>query len=336
MDLQLVKHKARPSRATHTQIGVFGRISHNFNGYMAFATRAQVYEISNDLDRLYRRLSSVKNWVVDTCVGDGLPVTPALKVIIEWADDVARHAYDSMIKWNDITRISNELHMNSQGPGGGELERLARVNVELPRYERWKNMVTELGYTARTIDAQADSEINDLRAAPIAARNAARAAARGGPPMGGSGKPGGNAAVASREQGYEISNGLLRIHQRLKDITTRVTDARDADRLPMSDELKRLLLRAENSARHVDQDKIMFDGITGIDDDAFRVNFPLDQIESWRQSMQGAESNAADIEALTKAEIKRLQEAHGVVQMEGNGKRGRSRGDEWHKGQNRR
>lgn len=31
-----------------------------------------------------------------------------------------------------------------------------------------------------------------------------------------------------------------------------------------------------------------------------------------------------------------LQEAHGVVQMEGSGKRGRSRGDEWHKGQNRR
>lgn len=303
---------------------------------MAFATRAQIYEISNDLDRLYRRLSSVQNWVVDTCVGDGLPVTAELKAIIQWANANARNAYDTMIRWNDATKISSELFMNSSSPDGGELPRLARTNVKLSQYERMRDTVAEMVATARTIDAQANSEINDLRAAPIAARNAARAAARGGPPMGGSGKPGGNAAVASREQGYEVSNGFLRVHQRLKDIIARVTDARDADRLPMSDELKRLLLRAENSARRVDQDKIMFDGITGIDDDAFRANFPLDQYESWRQSMQDAESDAADIEALAMAEINRLQQANGVVQMEGSGKPGRSRGDEWHKGQNRR
>ena len=303
---------------------------------MAFATRAQIYEISNDLDRLHRRLSSVKNWVVDTCVGDGLPVTAELKAIIQWANANARNAYDTMIRWNDATKISSELFMNSSSPDGGELPRLARTNVKLGQYERMQDTVAEMVATARTIERQASDEIDELRAAPIAARNAARAAARGGPPMGGSGKPGKNAATATREQGYEVSNGLLRIHQRLKDINTRVMDARDADRLPMSDELKRLLLRAENSARRVDQDKIMFDGITGIDDDAFRANFPLDQYESWRQSMQDAESDAADIEALAMAEINRLQQADGAVQMNGSGKRGRSRGDEWHKGQNRR
>ncbi len=306
---------------------------------MAFATRAQIYGIYNDLNRLQGRLGFVKTWVLGTCQQDRLPVTDTLKALIARADEYARYANDVMIKWIDITRISNELYMNSQGPGGGELERLARVNVRLALYDEYERTIQDLEATTRTIEARANSEINDLQAAPAAARAAARAVPQG-PPMGGSGKPGENAAFATKEQGYEISNGLLRLHERLKDLAAQAKDARDADNLPLSDELVRLSLRAENLARRAEHDKIMYDGITGIDDGAFRANFSLAQNEGWRKGMQEMESDAADIESRIKKEIEIERARRSVVdeelQLLGSGKPGRSRGDEWHSGQNRR
>lgn len=158
---------------------------------MAFATRAQIYDISNDLLRAYEDLINVETWVRRKCTEDGLPLNEELQGYIKRANDHAKQTYDAMVDWNDKTRISNELYMNSEGPAGGERERLARTDVDLSVYEKWREYAGELLEFVEAIENDANEELADLGLAPAAAHAAAAAAAAAprGPPMGGSGKP---------------------------------------------------------------------------------------------------------------------------------------------------
>jgi hypothetical protein len=339
MGLQVANHEALPSRVQlETQISAFRGISYNFRGNMAFATRAQLYEISNGFDRVYRILKRVESDVRNACASEGFPTDEMLEGTIRRANSDALKAYENMLHWNDLTAITHELFLNASTPDGGELPRRAKTNVPERLYNGYRELLTQYEDIAREAVADANRQFRDLRAAPAWQHGIPRNHAGG--PMGGSGKPGENAASATKEQGYEISNGLLRLYERLKDLAAQAKDARDADNLPLSDELVRLSLRAENLARRVEHDKIMYDGITGIDDGAFRANFSLAQNEGWRKGMQEMESDAADIESRIKKEIEVERDRRSVVEEElrllGSGKPGKSRGDEWHRGQNRR
>jgi hypothetical protein len=152
---------------------------------MAFATRRQIYDVSDDLLRAFHYLEYVEKFIRDTCANEGLPLNEELQGFIKQANDHARQAYGAMVDWNDNTRISNELYMNSDGPAGGERERLARTDVDLSVYETWRQYSEELLEFVRAIEDSVRDEFVALRLAPAAPA----AAADRGPPMGGSGKP---------------------------------------------------------------------------------------------------------------------------------------------------
>jgi len=152
---------------------------------MAFATRRQIYDVSDDLLRAFHYLEHVEKFIHGRCADEGLPLNEELQGFIKLANDHAQQAYGAMVDWNDKTRISNELYMNSDGPAGGERERLARTDVDLSDYERWRTYSEELLEFVEAIEDSVRDELTNLRLAPAAPA----AAADRGPPMGGSGKP---------------------------------------------------------------------------------------------------------------------------------------------------
>ena len=153
---------------------------------MAFATRRQIYDVSDDLLRAYHYLEYIPKFIRETCANEGLPLNEELQGFIKHADDQTQQTYNAMIDWNDKTRISNELYMNSDGPAGGERERLARTDVDLSVYEQWREYSEELLEFVRAIEDSVRDEFVGLRLAPAAPP---AAAVDRGPPMGGSGKP---------------------------------------------------------------------------------------------------------------------------------------------------
>lgn len=156
---------------------------------MAFATRAQIYEISNDYNIAYRQLHRIRQLSLRIHARERLPTSRAFTHILDWAENVANQVYENMIHWNDSTRISNELYMNAQGPAGGERGRIARTDIELERYQNQRRMLRRIRHSVGRIDREALAELNHLRSLPPVPAGAPVVDAPGGP-MGGSGKPG--------------------------------------------------------------------------------------------------------------------------------------------------
>jgi hypothetical protein len=154
---------------------------------MAFAAREQLYEISNGLHRIYAFCRNQRNPIRNSLANEGIfHVSDELEILFRWADKIARTAYDAMISWNDVTRISNEIYMNNSTPNGVELPRLARTDIPLRVYESYRELMFDLMRNEDRLVEQINEEYRALLQAPAVPP---APAAAGPPGSEGQGKP---------------------------------------------------------------------------------------------------------------------------------------------------
>jgi hypothetical protein len=147
----------------------------------AFATRADLLEVSSNLGSLYARFRGVENETLDELGLHNLPTSNELRALLEVARRYTQLTRAKMIRWNDFTNISLWRY-EGRGPGYDQPFNSIRIDVPLAAYEKYRQDVMRLEGDYNRLEDDIREAIGGILGAPHGAVPDAS-------PMGGEGMP---------------------------------------------------------------------------------------------------------------------------------------------------